>query len=151
MKRILFAVMVVLLAGCQNDSRYEHLDLAPQYGSTAEVRDALERSGLGCQGFQSVGQDRRDIGEKDALDVATCRVENRDVAIMIWLRLGEAQDWARSRRAMGCQFAQSLNTSPPVYVDGGRWTISLNSRSVAEKIAEAIGGQARFADCSVVD
>jgi hypothetical protein len=36
-------------------------------------------------------------------------------------------------------------SSSPVYVDGGRWTISLNSRPVATRIADAIG------DCGVVD
>lgn len=145
------AVLVVLLAGCQSTSRYENLNLPPQYGSVAEVRDALNRAGLGCQGFQTISPQQRDIGGKDAFEVATCRVDNTAASILIWLTLGEAQDWARSRETIGCQFARSLDASPPIYVDGGRWAVAVDSRMVATNIAEAIGGTARFADCRALD
>lgn len=152
MQRVLLVVGAVLvLAGCQGNSRYENMHLPPQYRSGAEIREALVRSGLGCEDFQTISQAQRDTGEKDALEVDTCRVENTNVAMMIWLTLGEAQDWARSHQSMGCQLAQSLGTGPPVWVDGGRWTIAVKSRPVATKIADAIGGEARFPDCRTVD
>lgn len=152
MRRVVWGVVpvlmvVVLLAGCQGKSGTGSVDIPKQYDSAAQIRDALNGAGLGCADFQTIGRDSRDIGEKDAQEVATCRVENIGVTMMTWLRLGEAQDWARSRQAMGCQFAESLDTGSPVYVDGGRWIIALKSRPVATKIADAIGGEAKFPDC----
>ena len=144
---VLSAAAVVLLAGCQSGSHYRNLDVPTQYQSGAEISDALNRSGLGCRDFQILPEGRRDIGEKDAREVGTCRVDGTDASIMLWLKLGEAQDWARSYRSMGCQLARSVGTSPPVYVDGGRWTIAVNSPPVAKRIAAAIGGQAKFPDC----
>ena len=145
--RVAFGVLVVLLAGCQAQSRDGNSNLPPGYQSGAEIRDALDRAGLGCQDFQSISRDRRDIGDKDAVETDVCRVGNTDISINIWPTLGQAQDWARSRQATACGFAKSLGSPPPVYVDGGRWTIALSSRDVATEIAKAVGGKAVFADC----
>ena len=151
LRRVLLCVaVVVLVAGCQGSSRYDNLNVPPQYQSGAQIRDALVRAGLGCEDFQAVDDAQRDVGEKDAREVDTCRVGNMNAAIMIWLKLGEAQDWARSHQEMGCQLAQSVGTGEPIYVDGGRWTVAVASRPVANKIADALGGQAKFPDCSSV-
>lgn len=147
---MLLAVALVVLAGCQGHSA-PRADLPPRYESGAQVRDALERAGLGCQDFQSIGRDGRDIGDKDAVETDTCRVDNTGVSIDIWQTLGQAQDWARSRQTIGCELAQSLGHSPPLYVDGGRWTIALDSTEVAGEIAKGIGGKVRSADCTSVD
>lgn len=142
---------VLLLAGCQGNARYENLKGPPRYQSAGEIRNVLDRAGLGCEDYREISQTQRDIGEKDAREVATCRVENTDAAIMMWLKLGEAQDWARSYQSMGCRLAKSVGTGEPVYVDGGHWTIAVNSRQVADDIADAVGGRAKFPECSSVD
>ena len=143
--------VVLLLAGCQGNSRYENLNLPPQYRSGAEIRDALDRSGLGCADFQTISQATRDIGEREALEVDTCRVENMTATMMIWLTLGEAQDWARSHQSTACRLARSVGTDPPVWVDGGRWTVTVKSRPIANRIADAIGGQAKYPECGSAD
>lgn len=152
MGKVLIAVTaVLLLAGCEGTPRYENPGAAPRYQSGAEIREALNRAGLGCEDFRTIGATQRDIGEKDAREVDTCRVDNTNASIMIWLRLGEAQDWARSYRSMGCRLTRSVGSGEPVYVDGGLWTVAVNSRPVADKIAQALGGRAKFPDCSSVD
>ena len=146
MRRLLLAAAVLLLAGCQSP-RYDSLNLPQRYETGAQVRDALTQSGLGCRDFRSIPTDQRDIGDKDALESDVCRVGDTDVSIDIWQTLGQAQDWARSRQVIECQFARSLGSPSPVYVDGDRWTIALNARNVATEITKAIGGRTRFADC----
>lgn len=141
-------VLVLALAGCQDGSRYENLGIPTQYQSGAAIRDALERSGVSCTDFRRISDAQRDIGETDAREVDTCRVDDSTVTMMTWLTLGDAQDWARSRKGIECRFARSLGTPPPIYVDGGRWTIAVDSQPVAKKIADAIGGEAKVPDCT---
>ena len=152
MRRALFGLCVVLiLTGCDRSSTTEHLTLPPRYDTGADVRDALKSSGLGCDDFQPISPVHRDLGEKDALETYSCRIDNQDAVISIWKGLGQKQDWARQRAMQGCQFAESLGTAAPVYVDGARWTVTVESKMLADRISHAIGGQARATDCSSLD
>lgn len=151
---VLPGVLVIssaLVAGCHGGTSPAGSGPPAQYLSVTEVRDALDRSGLGCADFQMVDREHRDIGATDAQEVATCRVENADATIMMWLRLGQAQDWAHSTQPLECRLSQSLGDSPPAYVDGGRWVVALRSGPVAADIAKAIGGRAIFPNCASQD
>lgn len=143
-------VVVLALAGCYRPATTETAQPSTKYDSTAEVRDALARSGLSCGDFQPVGVNHRDFGEEDAFENASCRIDNEDVSISIWRSLGQKQDWARTRATLGCQFAQSIGTPSPTYVDGDWWTIRVPSRMLATQISEAIGGTAVFTECRSV-
>ena len=151
MRRVLLGVAAVLaLAGCDRPATTERAKPPPAYTSSAEVRDALIRSGLSCTDFQPVGVNQRDFGEEDASENASCRVDDEDISISIWRSLGQKQDWARTRATLGCQFAASIGSPVPTYVDGGWWTIRVPSRMLATRISEAIGGTATFTDCRSV-
>ena len=152
MGRAVSAVLIVLsLAGCSQASTNGDVALPPRFDSGPEVRDALIKSGLGCDGFRPIGRHHRDFGEEDAVETDSCRVDNEDVIISIWGGLGQKQDWARTRAGLGCQFADSLGSTPPIYVDGGRWTITVQSRALANRISQAIGGEPTFTDCRSLD
>lgn len=151
MARVVAGVLVVLvIAGCGRDSTGQ-VRPAPQYQSGADIRNALVKSGLGCEDFQPTSPHQRDFGEEDAVETDTCRVDNEDASISVWRGLGQKQDWARTRATLGCQFADSLGSNPPIYVDGGRWTVRVESRTLAVRISDAIGGDVRTTDCRSSD
>jgi hypothetical protein len=151
MRRVVCGVLVVLaLSGCGRESTGQ-AKLPPQYESGGQIRDALARSGLGCDGFQAIDAHHRDFGEQDAVETDTCRIDNEDVSISIWRSLGQKQDWAGTRAGLGCQFAESLGDNVPVYVDGGRWTITVPSRTLADRVAGALGGDVRSPDCRSIN
>ena len=139
-------LLVVALTGCQRSATAER-NPPPRYETVGQVRDALDKSGLGCADFHTVPGHHRDVGEEDALDTATCRVGNQDAGISVWSSLGEKQDWVRQRAAIACEFSADMGTAPGAYVDGGFWTVRVNSRMVADDISTAIGGQPRVTDC----
>lgn len=143
-------LVVLVLAACNRGPTGQE-PLPPQYQSGTDIRNALVKSGLGCDEFQPISAHHRSFGEEDAVETDACRVDNQDVSISMWKGLGQKQDWARTRTTMGCQFADSLGNTPPVYVDGGRWTVRVESRMLASRISDAIGGDVRAADCRSVD
>ena len=148
MRRLLVGLLIgVALTGCQSGATPAEPPAPPRYQSVAEVRDALEKSGLGCAGLQTVPSHHRDYGEEDAVDTATCRVDNEDAAISVWSSQGRKQDWIRRRNSLGCQLAADMGDNPPAYVDGGFWTVRVETRLLAEKISQAIGGVPRVTDC----
>jgi hypothetical protein len=97
MRRAMCGLVVVLaLAGCGRPAS-DQADSPPRYESGRDVRDALVRSGLGCDAFQPVSRHDRGFGEEDAVENDSCRVDNEDVSISTWASLGQQQDWARTR------------------------------------------------------
>lgn len=138
---------VLALSGCGQSAQPPEPEPPPRYQSAAEVRDALNRSGLGCEDFQEVQAHHRDFGEEDAVETDTCRVDNQDASISTWSSLGKKQDWTRQRATLACQFADDMAAGPPVWVDGGFWTVRVKSRTLADKIAAAIGGEPKNTDC----
>lgn len=152
MRRAITGVVLALaLTACQGSRPTGQPNPPPRYQSGGEVRDALDRSGLGCAGFQAVPTHHRDFGEEDAVETDTCRVDNQDVSISTWSNLGDKQDWTHQRAVLACQFADELGTGPPVWVDGGFWTVRVNSRMLANRISHAIGGEPRSTDCRSMD
>lgn len=151
MARVVTGVLVVLiLAGCDHGST-DRQKPPPPYQSGTDIRNALVKSGLGCDEFQSIGTHRRDFGEEDAVETATCRVAGEVASISVWQGLGQKQDWAHTRATLGCEFTDSLGDASPVYVDGGRWTVRVDSQVLAGRISNAIGGEVRSVDCRSVD
>lgn len=46
--------------------------------------------------------------------------------------------------------AVDMGDNPPAHVDGGFWTVRVDTRMVAEEISRAIGGELEVTDCSSV-
>ncbi len=139
-------LLPIVLAGCQRPATDGQAD-TPRYQSVGEVRNALDKSGLGCADFQTIPGHHRDFGEEDAVDIGACLVDNREAVISMWSSLRNKQDWIRQRAGLGCQLAGDLSSSPPIYVDGGFWTVRVNSRRLADSVSRAIGGEPKATDC----
>ncbi len=137
----------IALAGCAGPSKTPEPNPPPRYQSVAEVRDELSKAGLGCTDFQTVPSHHRAFGEEDAVETGTCLINNQEATISQWSSLGKKQDWVRQRGVLGCQLTNDMGDNPPAYVDGGFWTVRVNSRMAAEDISQAIGGEPKVTDC----
>lgn len=141
-------LLSIALSACGRPAATDEPSPPPRYRSVAEVQAALEKFGLGCADLQTVPSHHRDYGEEDAVDTGTCRVSNQDAVISMWSSLGNKQDWIRQRAVLGCQLSNDMGDNPPAYVDGGFWTVRVNTRMLAEDIARAIGGEPKVTDCA---
>lgn len=96
--------------------------------------------------------DRRDMAASGtADDVWTCDVENENVDLLTVKDEGQKDNWIGMGKQMGCTFGKAFGVSSMNVVSGGNWGVTDVSETLANKIADAIGGRAVHVDCKDVE
>jgi hypothetical protein len=144
MRKGCIAILVILLAGCGDSGE----DSAPSFSSSADIQAALNKAGLVCTGYEPVAKEDRDWGATSAADVGKCDIENETIKMVIWKDEGQKENWVGLAKKVGCALGGSfLGVSSFDFVDGGLWTVSEMTQTLAKKISDAIGGKAIHVDC----
>lgn len=86
-------------------------------------------------------------GVQSAADVGRCKVENEKIVIIIWKDNGQRENWIGTGKKTACELGKSFSISSWDFVDGGLWTVSDTSKTLAKKISDAIGGKDTHVDC----
>jgi hypothetical protein len=137
--------LVVLLAGCGALN-----GAGPNFSSSADIQAAHNEAGLTCTGYKVVAKDDRDIYEHNAADVGRCELDGETPTLLIFKDHGQMENWAGMNKQMGCTMGKAFGFMNYDYVSGSKWAVSGTTETLANKIADAIGGRAVHVDCEDV-
>jgi hypothetical protein len=135
---VLGVAVVLLLTGCGLFSKDK---LSPDFTNSPEIQRALDEAGLTCTGYQTVPKEDREWGMESAADVGKCELDNETPTLVVGKDIGQKDNWAGMSKQMGCTMGKAFGVSSFDYVSGNRWTVSDTSPTLANKIADAIGGR----------
>jgi hypothetical protein len=114
-------------------------------------RSSLRERCLSCDSYRTVSNEDREWGMQGAADVWQCELDNETPKLVVWKDKGQKDNWAGMSKQMGCTMGKAFGISSFDYVSGSRWTVSDTSQTLANKIADAIGGRAVHVDCKDVE
>jgi hypothetical protein len=117
------------------------------FSSSTDIRDALKKAGLACTGYKPVATKDREWGMEGASDVGDCDLENENIRMVVWKDKGQKDNWVGMGKTMLCGTGKALGISSVDYVDGGLWTVSDVTQTLAKKISDAIGGMPEHVAC----
>ena len=89
----------------------------------------------------------REFGQESALDVGACEISGESVDLTIWKDSGQKKNWEGLGKTMGCAFGKAFGITSFDYVDGGLWTISGTSETLANEVANKMDAKAVHVDC----
>lgn len=119
----------------------------PIFKTGPELSTALKASQLECVGYQETPKADREFGQESALDVGACEISGESVDLTIWKDSGQKKNWEGLGKTLGCTFGKAFGITSFSYVDGGLWTISGTSETLAKDIANKMDAKAVQFDC----
>ena len=144
MVRFVSVLLSFLLTGCGLGSGQAD---SPDFASSSAIQRALGAVGLSCHSYQSVPKEVREPGMESAADVGECEIDDETSRLVVWEDNDQRDYWADTSRHIGCTMAAGFGVSTFDYVADERWSISDTSQKLANKIADAIGGEAVHVEC----
>lgn len=143
MKRFLaLALVAANISACGGSSTS-----APTYKTSAELLAALKAAGMTCTGYTPTPKEDRELIQEDAKEAGECELDGESLDITIWKDAGQRKQWEGLGKTMGCSMGEAFGITEFDYLNGGTWTISGTSRTLAEKIADKFEGDAVHVDC----
>lgn len=143
MKRFLaLAVVAATLSACGGSSASN-----PAYNTSAELLAGLKSAGMECTGYTKTPKEDRELIQEDAKESGECELDGESLDITIWKDAGQRKQWEGLGKTMGCSMGEAFGITEFDYLNGGTWTISGTSRTLAEKIADKFEGDAVHVDC----
>lgn len=90
----------------------------------------------------------REPGMESAADVVgECKIDQETPGLVPWRDNDQKDNWADTNRPIGCAMSEGFGDSTFDYVVGERWSISDASQKLANKTADAVGGEVVYAEC----
>jgi hypothetical protein len=142
-------LLLVLVSGCGGGSLLGAED-APSFSSSANIQAALNDAGL-TTGYEAVASADRDMYEQRAADVGKCEIDGEVPKLLIFKDKGQMDNWAGMVKQLGCTMGKAFGVTNYDYVSGSNWAVSDTTQTLANKIADAIGGRAVHVDCKDVE
>lgn len=143
MKRIFVTTATALvLTACGGSS-----SSTATYQTSEELLAALKDAGLTCTGYTPTPKEDRELIQEDAKEAGECELDGESLDITIWKDAGQRKQWEGLGKTMGCSMGEAFGITEFDYLNGGTWTISGTSRTLAEKIADKFEGDAVHVDC----
>jgi len=143
LKQILVLVLpLVTLASCGDSTSSKQ-----SFETGLELSNALSSVQLDCAGYTETPKADRDFGQESALDVASCEIDGESVDLTIWKDSGQKENWAGMGKTLGCSVGKAFGITSYDYVDGGLWTISGTSETLAKEIASKMEAKAVQINC----
>jgi len=102
---------------------------------------------LTCTGYTPTPKEDRELIQEDAKEAGECELDGESLDITIWKDAGQRRQWEGLGKTMGCSMGEAFGITEFDYLNGGTWTISGTSQTLAEKLANKFGGDAIHVDC----
>ena len=141
-KSTILAITLIALTSCGGSG-----SSSPAFKTGSELSSALSKAQLACVGYKEIPKADREIGQDSALDVGACEIDGESVDLTIWKDSGQKKNWVGLGKTMGCAFGKAFGITSFDYVDGGLWTISNTSETLAKEIAEKMSAKAVHVNC----
>lgn len=141
-KLSIFAIASIALTSCGGSGSSN-----PSFKSGLELSNALSTAQLECVSYTETPKADREFGQESALDVGACEIAGESVELAVWKDSGQKDNWKGLVKTMGCAFGKAFGISSFNYVDGGLWTISNTSATLAKEIAEKMNAKAVQVNC----
>lgn len=143
LKKPSFLIIVLIsLTSCGGSS-----SSSPVFKTGPELSSALSAAQLECVGYTETPKADREFGQESALDVGACEIDGESVELAIWKDSGQKDNWKGLVKTLGCAFGKAFGIASFNYVDGGLWTISNTSETLAKDIAGRMSAKAVQVDC----
>ena len=120
---------------------------SPVFKTGPELSNALSTAQLACVGYEETPKADREFGQESALDVGACEIAGESVDLTIWKDSGQKKNWEGLGKTLGCAFGKAFGITSFDYVDGGLWTVSGTSETLANEVANKMDAKAIHIDC----
>ena len=141
-KPTILAITLIALTSCGGSG-----SSSPAFKTGSELSNALSTAQLECVGYTETPKADREFGQESALDVGACEIDGESVELAIWKDSGQKDNWKGLVKTLGCAFGKAFGIASFNYVDGGLWTISNTSETLAKEIAGKMSAKAVQVDC----
>jgi hypothetical protein len=143
LKKSLFLIIVLIsFTSCGGSG-----SSSPVFETGPELSNALSAAQMACTGYKETPKADREFGQESALDVGACEISGESVDLTIWKDSGQKKNWEGLGKTMGCAFGKAFGITSFDYVDGGLWTISGTSETLAKEVANKMDAKAVHVDC----
>ena len=143
MKRIVtLLITAISLAACGGSS-----SSGTTFTTSDEVLAAMTAAGLSCTEYEPTAKEDREWGAESANEVGGCELEGESIDITLWKDSGQLKRWEGMGKTIGCAMGEAFGISEFDYLNGGTWSIAGTSKTLTEKLAAKIGGDAIHINC----
>lgn len=143
MKRLLIVLtLTISIAACGGSSSSE-----TTFKTSSDVLAAMTAAGLSCTGYTPTAKADREMGQESANEVGGCELDGESIAITLWKDSGQRKNWEGMGKTIGCKMGEAFGITEFDYLNGGTWSISGTSKTLTEKLATKIGGDAIHIKC----
>lgn len=142
LNKLIFTLSLIALASCGGSTTSKQ-----SFATGQELSSALSAVQLDCVGYKNTPKADREFGQESALDVASCEIDGESVDLTIWKDSGQKKKWEGLGKTLGCAFGEAFGITSFDYVDGGLWTISNTSETLAKEIASKMDAKAVQINC----
>lgn len=142
LNKLIFALPLIALASCGGSTASEQ-----SFATGQELSSALSAFQLDCVGYKDTPKADREFGQESALDVASCEMDGESIDLTIWKDFGQKENWEGMGEALGCSLGKAFGITSFNFVDGGLWTISGTSETLAKEIAGKMNAKAVQINC----
>jgi len=143
MKRfVALFISAISIAACGGSS-----SSGTTFKTSNDVLAAMTAAGLSCTEYEPTAKADREWGQESANEVGGCELEGESIDITLWKDSGQLKNWEGMGKTIGCSMGESFGITEFDYLKGGTWSISGTSKTLAEKLATKIGGNAIHIKC----
>lgn len=143
MKRFLaLLISTISIAACGGSSSSE-----TTFKTSNDVLAAMTAAGFSCTQYTPTAKADRELGQESANEVGGCELEGESIDITLWKDSGQLKNWEGMGKSIGCKMGEAFGITEFDYLKGDAWSVSGTSKTLAEKLAAKIGGDAIHIEC----
>ena len=143
MKRSLaLLISTISIAACGGSSSSE-----TTFKTSNDVLAAMTAAGFSCTQYTPTAKADRELGQESANEVGGCELEGESIDITLWKDSGQLKNWEGMGKSIGCKMGEAFGITEFDYLKGDAWSVSGTSKTLTEKLAAKIGGDAIHIKC----
>ena len=143
MKRFLaLLISTISIAACGGSSSSE-----TTFKTSNDVLAAMTAAGFSCTQYTPTAKADRELGQESANEVGGCELEGESIDITLWKDSGQLKNWEGMGKSIGCKMGEAFGITEFDYLKGDAWSVSGTSKTLTEKLAAKIGGDAIHIEC----
>jgi hypothetical protein len=143
MKRFLaLLISTISIAACGGSSSSD-----TTFKTSNDVLAAMTAAGFSCTQYTPTAKADRELGQESANEVGGCELEGESIDITLWKDSGQLKNWEGMGKSIGCKMGEAFGITEFDYLKGDAWSVSGTSKTLTEKLAARIGGDAIHIKC----